>query len=608
MCGIVGYIGLQDAVPVIMQGLSRLAYRGYDSAGLASIVKGAIALRREHGKLENLAELLVSEPISGSIGIGHTRWATHGKPNKLNAHPQVYGKVAVVHNGIIENYAALRNTLEAKGEIFSSETDTEVIAHLINDALQDGKKLLDAVRDTCAKLEGSYALAIIAADNPDEIIVVRHQSPLVIAIGKNECYIASDVTAILEYCRNIIFLEDGDYASVKTTGCEIYNKKNILVTRPVQRITWDLKSAEKHGYKHYMLKEIFEQPEKLIDTFRARFLMSEGQVKLEPSIVELKPELSRKIHFIGCGTSYHAGLLGKYLIESCARLPVDVDVASEFRYRDPIIGEGDLIIAVSQSGETADTLACVQLAKERGAKILAICNVIDSSIPRLSHATLYTRADAEIGVCSTKAFTTQLASIMLLAIYLGRESDKMSAERARELMQTLRDIPAQIEEMLKEVDNIREVAKSLLRCNSFLFLGRGVHYPIAKEGALKLKEITYIHAEAYPSGEMKHGPIALIDEKLPVIVISPKNSVYSKTLSNLQEVKARGGRIISVVTQGDEDLKEISDFSFTMPNTDEFAQPLLSIIPLQLLAYHLSDLLGNDVDQPRNLAKSVTVE
>lgn len=608
MCGIVGYIGVRDSVPVLMQGLSRLAYRGYDSAGVASLEEGRIALRREHGKLENLVSLLAQSPIHGSVGIGHTRWATHGKPSESNAHPQVYGKIAIVHNGIIENYTTLRSQLVERGHVFSSETDTEIVAHLISEGVEAGKGLVDAVREAIDVIEGSYALVVMSSLHPDELVVARQQSPLVVALGEGECFAASDVAALLEYSRDFVFLEDGDYARLTPSSCDIYSEAHERVVRPQKHIEWDLRSAEKLGFKHYMLKEIFEQPDKLVDTFRGRILMQEGSVNLDQSIIAMHPELSKRIQIVACGTSYHAGILGKYLIEGVARMPVEVEVASEFRYRDPIIEASDLVIAISQSGETADTLACIKLAKSRGAKVLSICNVVDSSVARLSEATFYTRADPEIGVCSTKAFTTQIASLMLLAIWLGRARGELGLEQARELLEALREIPAQMEEMLKDTEHIRELAQTLLRCTSFLFLGRGVHYPIAKEAALKLKEISYIHAEAYPSGEMKHGPIALIDEKLPVIVISPRNSVYAKTLSNLEEVKARGGRIISVVTQGDHALKAISDYAFEMPDVVEFVQPLLSILPLQLLAYHVADLLGNDVDQPRNLAKSVTVE
>lgn len=608
MCGIIGCVGAGDCVGKIQSGLARLAYRGYDSAGIAVCHDGGIDLRREHGKLQNLNLRLVREPLSGSTGIGHTRWATHGRPSESNAHPHKYGKFAIVHNGIIENFLELRQELAAKGHVFSSETDTEIVAHLISDNYESGLSFVDSVRHALMRVRGSYALVALCADCPKELVAARLQSPLLIALGKDEMFAASDIAAVLEYTRRFVFLEDGDIAHLTPDHLDIVQLDAKPVTREIRTVEWDISMAEKQGYPYYMLKEIFEQPQKITDTFRGRILEEEALVNLDDSIEALELEKCERLQIVACGTSYHAGLLGKYVIENLARIPVDVDVASEYRYRNPIIGTGDGFIAISQSGETADTYACVKMARERGARILSICNVMDSSIPRASDATFYTRADPEIGVASTKAFTTQLASLELLAIHLARKKQTLSSERTRDLLNALRSIPQYMEDILDKSDQVRKAAHKFLRAGSFLYLGRHVNYPIALEGALKLKEISYIHAEAYPSGEMKHGPIALIDDRLPVVVIAPNNSMYEKTLSNLQEVRARGGRIISIVTEGDRMIHELSEFCFEIPDCDELVQPFLSVLYLQLLAYHIADLLGNDVDQPRNLAKSVTVE
>ncbi len=608
MCGIIGYTGCRDCVHIIQSGLARLAYRGYDSAGIAVCRDGAIDLRRAHGKLENLIERLKREPMRGCTGIGHTRWATHGRPSESNAHPHLYGKFAIVHNGIIENYLELRQELTARGHVFASETDTEIVAHLLSEYYTPENGFVGAVRAALKRVRGSYGVVAICADCPDEIVAARLQSPLLVALGESENFVASDIAAVLAHSRRFIFLEDGDVVHLTAHSVELTNLAGIPVSRPVKEVQWDISSAEKQGYPHYMLKEIFEQPSKITDTFRGRILEDEAQVNLDDDITALGFENCARIQVVACGTSYHAGLLGKYLIEKFARIPVDVDVASEYRYRDPIIGSADGFIAISQSGETADTYACLKIAREHGAKILSICNVMDSTIPRASDATFYTRADPEIGVASTKAFTTQLASLILLAIHFGIRRGTLANDRARELLNALRCVPQQMEAILEHSDDVQKVAKKLLRANSFLYLGRNVHYPIALEGALKLKEISYIHAEAYPSGEMKHGPIALIDDRLPVVVIAPKNSTYEKTLSNLQEVRARGGRIISVVTEGDDMLARVSEHAFFIPDCVETVQPFFSVLYLQLLAYHIADLLGNDVDQPRNLAKSVTVE
>ena len=606
MCGIIGYTGGRDCVQIILAGLGRLAYRGYDSAGIAVCHEGDIDLRRAHGKLENLVARLAVEPMRGHTGIGHTRWATHGRPSESNAHPHRYGRFAIVHNGIIENFLDLRAELAARGHVFASETDTEIVAHLISECYAPERGFVAAVRDALSRVRGSYAIVAICADCPDEIVAARMQSPLLVALGEDENFAASDIAAVLAYSRRFLFLEDGDVARITAQAVEITDADGRRVERPAREIGWDIAAAEKQGYPHYMLKEIFEQPQKITDTFRGRILGDD--VNLDEDIAALRLEDCPRLQIVACGTSYHAGLIGKYVIEKLARIPVDVDVASEYRYRDPIIARGDGFIAISQSGETADTYACLKIAREHGAKILAICNVMDSTIPRASDATFYTRADPEIGVASTKAFTTQLATLILLAVHLARRRGTATPERAAEILRELRTIPQRMERILERADDVVPVARRLLRANSFLYLGRNVHYPIALEGALKLKEITYIHAEAYPSGEMKHGPIALIDDRLPVVVIAPKNSTYEKTLSNLQEVKARGGRIISIVTEGDDMLTRVSEHAFAIPKCDELVQPFLCVLYLQLLAYQIANLLGNDVDQPRNLAKSVTVE
>lgn len=608
MCGIIGYVGMRDCVPIIEAGLCSLAYRGYDSAGIAVCHEGGIDCRRAHGKLENLIERLKQFPMRGTTGIGHTRWATHGRPSESNAHPQQYGRFAIVHNGIIENFLELRQELTARGHAFTSETDTEIVAHLIAENYDAVHDFTEAVRLALRRVIGSYGLVVLCADHPDALVAARLQSPLVIAIGDNENFATSDISAVLPHTRQFVFLEDGDIATLTRDSVRVVNLNNAPQSRKTKTITWDISAAEKQGYPHYMLKEIFEQPQKITDTLRGRILELQGDVNLDADLDALEFEKCRHIQIVACGTSYHAGLIGKLLIEKYAKIPVQVDVASEYRYQSHILGKHDGLIAISQSGETADTYACLKIAQQNGAKLMAICNVMDSSIPRACDATFYTRADQEIGVAATKAFTTQLASLCLLAIHFGRKRGTLDAATAQNLLQSLRAIPQYMDAVLENTADVRKCAQRLLRANSFLYLGRNILYPIALEGALKLKEITYIHAEAYPSGEMKHGPIALIDDRLPVIVIAPKNATYEKTLSNLQEVKARGGRIIAIVTKGDDMLSRACEFSFEIPECDEIVQPFLAVLYLQLLAYHLADLLGNDVDQPRNLAKSVTVE
>ena len=609
MCGIIGYVGDRDCVDIIMDGLRRLEYRGYDSAGLAIWDGAELVLRRAQGKLVNLQKNLLLEPVQGSTGIGHTRWATHGRPSEANAHPHRWQDIALVHNGIIENYLELKSDLLARGHEFASETDTEIVAHLIGEEVASGQSLHEAVRRTIRRIEGSFALVVISERSPDQVVVARNQSPLILALGEGENFAASDIPAVLAHSREVVFLEDGETAVLRAQRVEIFDPEGKPIQRAPKRVAWDPISAEKQGYKHFMLKEIIEQPAKLIDTLRGRVSLERGEVVLDG--IEFSPEdvkALRRVVIVACGTSYHAGLVAKQLIEDLAGILVEVDVASEFRYRSPLLSPQDLFLSISQSGETADTLAALRLAKSLGAHTLTICNVVDASIPRLSHGALYTHADPEIGVASTKAFTTQLATLSLFAIWLGRQSGRLSVERSRALLEALRHLPQQVEEALAEGAHIKEMARSFIHARSFLYLGRGVNFPIALEGALKLKEISYIHAEAYPAGEMKHGPIALIDEELPVVFVATKTATYDKVFSNLQEVKARGGRVIAVANPGDRQLERHADFIIHVPEVEELLQPILNVVPLQLLAYHIADMKGTDVDQPRNLAKSVTVE
>ncbi len=609
MCGIIGYVGEQLCGDILMEGLRRLEYRGYDSAGVAVWTGEKLEVRRSEGKLVHLQRSLLADPIEGRVGIGHTRWATHGRPSEQNAHPHRWGDIALAHNGIIENYVALKQELMARGHTFDSETDTEIAAHLIGEAVQGGHTLHEAVRLALRRMVGSYALVAVSAVQPDRLVAARLHSPLVVALGEGENFAASDIPAVLSYTRDVIFLDDGETAILEGSRVRLFNEAGELVERSPTRVLWDPISAEKQGYKHFMLKEIHEQPDKLIDTLRGRVSLDQGDVTLEGA----EPDEAfmaqfRRVVLVACGTSYHAALVGKFLIEQLARVPVEVDIGSEFRYRDPLIGPQDLFVSISQSGETADTLAALGLARSHGAHTLAICNVVESSIPRGSDGTLYTHAGPEIGVASTKAFTTQLASLVLLAIWLGRRVGRLSDERARELLEGLRHIPSQIESVLEQEEAIRELAAHFTHARSFLYLGRGVNYPIALEGALKLKEISYIHAEGYPAGEMKHDPITLIDEDMPVVVIAPRSVTYEKVFSNLEEVRARGGKVIAVATQGDPNIGRYADHVMMIPEACEVLQPLLTVIPLQLLAYHIADIKGTDVDQPRNLAKSVTVE
>jgi glutamine---fructose-6-phosphate transaminase (isomerizing) len=609
MCGIVGYIGPRQATDVLLDGLRRLEYRGYDSAGVAVHDGRKFQVRRAVGKLGNLDGLLRAEPVLGTLGIGHTRWATHGRPSEENAHPHQAGEVVVIHNGIIENHLELREELSAKGRTFSSETDTEICAHLIDEELKAGKAPVAAVRAALARVRGAYALVIAIESAPDLLIATKTASPMVLGLGKGESFVASDVPALLPYTRDVIFMDEGEIAILKKDGIKLEDAEGRPVTRPPRHITWSPVMAEKDGYKHFMLKEIYEQPRAVTDTLRGRLSLERGDVILGDDVMtEATAKSLKRIVIIACGTSWHSGLLGKYLIEETARVPVEVDLSSEFRYRDPLVGPGDVVLAISQSGETADTLAALQEAKRKGAFILSICNVVDSSIPRTSDGVLYTHAGPEIGVASTKAFTTQMAALFLLGVFLGRRRGTLDAERARVLLGGIAKTPQWMEEVLKQAPVCLEIAKILAQAQDALYLGRGLHVAIALEGALKLKEISYVHAEGYPGGEMKHGPIALVTNKLPVIALATKHDCYEKMLSNLQEIRAREGRLFAVATQGDRNLDKLAETQVYIPEADRLIEPFLSVLPLQLIAYYTADLKGTDVDQPRNLAKSVTVE
>jgi glucosamine--fructose-6-phosphate aminotransferase (isomerizing) len=586
MCGIVGYVGSdRSAQEVLIDGLRRLEYRGYDSSGLAVWDGGELQVRRAVGKLSNLDGLLHERPLPGSIGIGHTRWATHGKPSEPNAHPHRAGRVAIVHNGIVENYREIREELLAAGREVLSETDTELVAHLIDMQIGEGKDLLSAVRASVSRLVGSYALVVISADSPDTLVVAKNGgSPIILGVGEGESFVASDIPAILPYTRQMMFLDDGEFAVLTRHSIEVVDGAGHLVERPVRTIQWDPVSAEKGGFDHFMQKEIFEQPRAIRDTIGTR--VREDELDLDLDGIDLSPERVKtleRVTLVACGTAYYACLIGKYLIEQVAGLPCEVDLASEYRYRQPIIDQKCLLVPVSQSGETADTLAALREGKERGARVLSICNTRDSTIARESHDVLYTIAGPEIGVASTKCFTTQFVCLYLLALKLGIARKALDAE-------------------------VREVAHRYYRASNFLFLGRGIMYPIALEGALKLKEISYIHAEGYAAGEMKHGPIALIDEHMPVVVIANQSSVYEKVVSNLEEVRARDGQIIAIASLGDDAIDDRSDAVIRIPELGSYLTALVATIPVQLLAYHIATLKGTDVDQPRNLAKSVTVE
>jgi glucosamine--fructose-6-phosphate aminotransferase (isomerizing) len=609
MCGIVGYIGPENATDILLEGLRRLEYRGYDSAGIAVISDGKLDIRRSVGKIINLDEVIREAPLHGNTGVGHTRWATHGKPSEENAHPHrdCSGRIVVVHNGIIENYRALRQKLVKSGHTMTSETDTEVIVHLVESHFKGN--LEKAVRKTIRDLEGVYALTVMHADEPDTLVAARNGPPLIIGLGEEEMFIASDIPAVLHHTRRFVYLEDGQIASVTVDDVRVTDLDGTDVIVDPVTVPWDPILAEKGGYKHFMLKEIHEQPLALADTLRGRYFENGGKITLDEIDFNdtFIKELKRCV-IVACGTSWHAGLVGQFLLEELAGISTSVDYGSEFRYRNPIIGDQTLAVAISQSGETADTLAAVRECKEKGATLLSICNVVGSMITRESDAVLYTHAGPEIGVASTKAFTTQIVCLILLAVYLGRRRDVLDPGRTQEIMDSLYMLPHHVESIIEKEAAIEELAGLYYHHSDFLYLGRGIHYPIALEGALKLKEISYIHAEGYPAGEMKHGPIALIDENMPVLFIATRDRVYEKVISNMEEVKARGGTVIAVADHDDESLQDKADHLIHIPATNPLITPILATIPLQLFAYHVAVLKGTDVDQPRNLAKSVTVE
>ena len=610
MCGIVGYVGSREAFPIIIKGLQRLEYRGYDSAGVA-LIDGTVYKKK--GKVSDLLAFSQDKNTVSTIGIGHTRWATHGVPNDVNAHPHTSQSksIALIHNGIIENYDSIKAELVARGHAFESDTDTEVLTHLIEEVKQqEGASLFEAVRLALGEVIGAYAIAVIENGNPNEIVVAKKGSPLVIGVGENEFFLASDATPIIEYTKNVVYLEDGEIARL-TIGeeMELRTIDNEAKTPYIQELEMNLEAIEKGGYEHFMLKEIFEQPKSIADSMRGRLNVKTGQVKLG-GLAEYEQKIlnADRIIIIACGTSWHAGLIGEYLFEDLARIPVEVEYASEFRYRNPVITEKDVVLAISQSGETADTLAAMKLAKEKGATVLGICNVVGSSIARLSDAGSYTHAGPEIGVASTKAFTAQVTVLTLMALMLARKKGTIAESYYRELISELENIPQSVEKLLKSNDYIEGIAAQFKDALNFLYLGRGYNFPVALEGALKLKEISYIHAEGYPAAEMKHGPIALIDENMPIVVIATKKGHYEKVVSNIQEVKARNGVVIAVVSKGDTTVKAIADYVIEIPEVAEPLVPILSNIPLQLLSYHIAVMRGCNVDQPRNLAKSVTVE
>ncbi|MFH1936246.1 MAG: glutamine--fructose-6-phosphate transaminase (isomerizing) [Bacteroidota bacterium] len=612
MCGIVAYIGPKEAYPILIKGLHRLEYRGYDSAGLC-MLNDDLKVYKCKGKVSDLEEYVSGSDVSGNIGMAHTRWATHGEPNQVNAHPHFSQNksLAIIHNGIIENYAALRSELINRGYVFSSDTDTEVLIHLIEDIIIHEKvPLQEAVRIALNQVIGAYAIVVISKTNPNKIIAARKGSPLVVGIGKEEYFVASDATPIIEYTDNVVFLNDEEIAIIRRNKkLQIRTVKNQEKTPYIQKLELSLTAIEKGGFDHFMLKEIFEQPRSIYDSMRGRLHLDHGLVTLG-GIRDYQQKLlnAKRIIITACGTSWHAGLVGEYLIEDLARIPVEVEYSSEFRYRNPVINEEDVVIAISQSGETADTLAAIELAKAKGATVLGICNVVGSSIARATHAGVYTHAGPEIGVASTKAFTAQVAVLTLLALLLAQKKGTIPTSRFISLLHELNSIPDKVEQTLKQNDQVRQIAETYQHVNNSLYLGRGYNFPVALEGALKLKEISYIHAEGYPAAEMKHGPIALIDEHMPVFVIATRGGTYEKVISNIQEVKARKGKIIAIINEGDETEKKLADYCIEIPETEEMLVPLIATIPLQLLSYHIAVLRGCNVDQPRNLAKSVTVE
>ncbi len=612
MCGIVAYIGPKEAYPILVKGLKRLEYRGYDSAGVA-LLNGDLHVYKKAGKVSDLEHFVAEQPVEATMGIGHTRWATHGIPSDRNAHPHVSfsGKIALIHNGIIENYEVLKTALQQRGYDFKSDTDTEVLVNLIDEVMHTEKVgLEDAVRLALNRVVGAYAIVVMEVGDEQKMIAARKGSPLVLGIGENEFFVASDASPIIEYTRNVIYLDDQEYAVIERSGrFVIKTLGNEEKSHAIQRLEMSLEAIEKGGFEHFMLKEIYEQPRAIADSLRGRMSASEGWIKLSGVQEHMQRFVNaHRLLFTACGTSWHSGLLGEYLLEDLARVPVEVEYASEFRYRNPVVSESDVLVAVSQSGETADTLAAIDLGKERGALIYGVCNVIGSSIARASHAGTYTHAGPEIGVASTKAFSTQVAILTLMALQIGKEKGTIPASRLNELLYELEHIPAKIERTLKLDAQIQEIAAIYKDATNFLYLGRGVNFPVALEGALKLKEISYIHAEGYPAAEMKHGPIALIDENMPVVFLATNMSAYEKIVSNVQEVKARKGKVIAIVNEGDTQIKALADHVIEVPATQEILSPLITIVPLQLLAYHIAIMRGCDVDQPRNLAKSVTVE
>ncbi len=608
MCGIIGYVGTRSAQEIILDGLKRLEYRGYDSSGIAVLDGEKLRIQRAVGKLSVL-EASIEEPLSGTVGVGHTRWATHGSPTEENAHPHEADGVVVVHNGIIENYLSLKQELLAQGCVFKSETDTEVICHLIRSALSAGMGFQEAVRKSLLRLKGSYGLVILWRREPQHLVAARKESPLVIGLGEGENFVASDIPAILHHTRRMIFLEDGEMAVLERGSARVERLDGTPVKKTIHQISWSPVMAEKGGYRHFMLKEIFEQPRAIVDSFRGRVFPERGEVDLGAQCLP-REVLScvEKVVMLACGTSYHAALVGRFMIESLARIPVEVELASEFRFRDPIVDQNTLVVAISQSGETADTIAALKAAGAKGAKTLAVCNVVGSSLVRICDAVAYTQAGPEIGVASTKAFTTQLVVLYLLAMELGVAKGRLDARAVRSLSEDLIRLPGLAEKALESDERIQDVASRFMNATDFLYLGRGINYPVALEGALKLKEISYVHAEGYPAGEMKHGPIALIDEFLPVVVLLSRDKTYEKMLGNIEEVKARKGIVIAVSSMPTQELEHRVSHVIQVPESNEYLTPVLLTIPLQLLAYHMAVLKGTDVDQPRNLAKSVTVE
>jgi glucosamine--fructose-6-phosphate aminotransferase (isomerizing) len=617
MCGIVAYVGYRDAAPLVLKGLKRLEYRGYDSAGIALLDvedtgPSGLKVYKKKGKVVDLENELAGKALHAKIGIGHTRWATHGAPNDVNAHPHYSDdrKLAIIHNGIIENYATIKQNLIRKGHVFRSETDSEVLIQFIEDIRKEtGSSLEEAVRQALLEVVGAYAIVIISEEDPTQLIAARKGSPLVIGVGENEFFFASDATPIIEYTKDVIYLNDLEIAVVRAGELKVINLDNTQTTPYIQKVEMELEAIEKGGFEHFMLKEIFEQPRSIADSMRGRVRADDGHLQLG-GLRDYLDQLaaSKRIVIVGCGTSWHAGLVAEYIFEELARIPVEVEYASEFRYRNPIIAERDVVIAISQSGETADTLAAIELAKSKGATIFGVCNVVGSSIARATHAGAYTHAGPEIGVASTKAFTAQVTVLTLMAIAAAQKKGTISDTLFRQLLAELERIPALVDKVLQNAGKVKEIAYIFTYAKNFIYLGRGLNFPVALEGALKLKEISYIHAEGYPAAEMKHGPIALIDEDMPVVVIATKDSSYEKVVSNIQEVKARKGRVIAVVTEGDTQIREMVDFVIEIPKVHDILMPLVSVIPLQLLSYYIAVMRGRNVDQPRNLAKSVTVE